>query len=144
MSDSSSLDRAGRGEDNAEIMSEATSEELDAPPERVIRRIMAGVFQQQSGPAYHPIFDKMEPAHVGKFLDYSHEEDMEDRSFRRSERWFRLGYVLLAVALGLFLLIFLLDRDRQLLLEIFKLAAAFAAGVGTGYGVKAARGRSKG
>ena len=100
---------------------------------------MAAFFRQQSGPVYHPIFEKMGPEQVEKFLDYSHKEDMEDRSFRHSNRFFQLGYVALAVALGLFLLVYLHDRDRELLLEIFKLGAAFAAGVGTGYGVKAAR-----
>ena len=86
--------------------------------------------------AYHPIFEKFEPGHVDKFLDQSHEEDMEHLRIRRSGRWFPLVYVVLfLVALG-WLVVVLLPQDRDLLAEILKLGAVFLGGLGGGYGIK--------
>lgn len=85
----------------------------------------------------------MESSHVSTFLDYTHEEDMEDRAYRKSGRWFLLGYVLLAVAVAVFLILFFYSRDRELLLKLFELGVAFAGGVGTGYGFKVYKDRKE-
>lgn len=132
MSDSESVERSNSSSEDQENF-EVNDFLADAPSQ--VKAFAARLYQR-SGPVFHPIFDKMGPEHVGVFLEQSHEEEMDDRMYRRTGRRYRLFYVLLAVALALFLLLFLHDRDRQLLIEIFKLGAAFVAGIGTGQWIR--------
>ena len=75
-----------------------------------------------------------ESEHVTQFLDNSHKRDMIGK-------WFGLVSVLSAVALFVFLTVFLAPDSPELYVEILKAAIAFAGGMGAGYGLKAYRGR---
>ena len=98
---------------------------------------MMGIFGfGPGGRAFHPVFDKFEPEHVDKFLDHSHEEDIERLRIQGQSRWFNLIYVLLGLTSLGWLIWVLLPNDKDLLAEILKLAIAFAGGVGSGYGLK--------
>lgn len=97
----------------------------------------AASFARSSGPAYHPIFDKFEPEHVSQFLERTHEADRDERNFRRGDRWFRFGYVLIGVLIFLFLTWFLLPDHAALYLEILKALGIFGAGAAGGYGLRA-------
>lgn len=105
-------------------------------PPRMVREMMALMQFGAGGRAFHPVFEKFEPEHVDKFLDQSHEEDMERLRIRRSGRWFPLIYVVLFLAALGWLVAFLLPQDKDLLIEILKLGAAFLGGLGSGYGIK--------
>ena len=91
----------------------------------------------RSGPAYHPIIDKFESDHVTQFLQHAHEQDKGEREFRRGNRWFRLIYTLVGVAVFAFLTLLLLPEQANLYLEILKGLGIFAAGAAGGYGLKA-------
>ena len=85
---------------------------------------------------HHPIFAKFEPEHVTQFLNYAHENETAEARFRSSSRWFRLGYIGIAVGVLVLLTVFLLPDNRELYFEILKGAAIFAGGVGGGYGLR--------
>jgi len=85
----------------------------------------------------HPLFDKFTTEHIDKFLDSSQRDDDNIYKYKSSNRWFILGYSLIGTALFIFLIVFLLPQNKDLLLDIFKLLVAFAGGFGSGYGIKA-------
>ena len=91
----------------------------------------------QIGPAYHPLFDKFESEHITQFLSQTHDEDQQEQQIRKSNRWFRLGYVVIGVLVFVFLTWFLLPAHPDLYLEILKVIGIFAAGIGGGYGIRA-------
>ena len=103
---------------------------------RVFQEFVAS-FARSSGPAYHPIFEKFDSEHVSQFLAQTHETDQEERQLRRSDRWFRLCYVLIGVVIFIFLTLFLLPDHAALYLEILKALGIFGAGAAGGYGLRA-------
>lgn len=104
-----------------------------ASPQTAVGQFLAGSITQRTS-RYHPIFDKFESEHVTQFLDNSHKRDMIGK-------WFGLVSVLSAVALFVFLTVFLAPDSPELYVEILKAAIVFAGGMGAGYGLKAYRGR---
>ena len=102
----------------------------------VVQRIFAG-FTRTSGPAHHPLFEKFESEHVTQFLSQTHETDQEERTLRRSGRWFHFGYTILGLGVFVFLTVLLLPEQPELYTEIMKSACLFAAGAAGGYGLKA-------
>ncbi len=110
-------------------------DEDDPLPVKRIVDLMAVSLSRRS--SFHPIFEKLTEEHVTKFLDHAHEDDKDEYALHRSSRWFRLVYVLLGMALFLFLVVYLGRDNRDLLGEIIRIAAAFIGGLGGGYGIKA-------
>lgn len=113
------------------------------PPEirRTVRMMMsASTDHVRSG---HPLFEKFTDEHVHKYLDYIQKDDDNAFELQRSNRWFHLSYVVLGIGLFLFLMIYLVPKDKALFDQIFKMLVAFAGGFGSGYGVKTFRDRSK-
>ena len=66
-----------------------------------------------AGSLHHPIFSKFQ-SDVTQFLNHAHEHDCEDSRFRRGSRWFRLTYVLIGIAIFVFLTLFLLPAHADL------------------------------
>lgn len=112
---------------------EERGREVERP--KVFQEIVAGF--ARSGPVFHPIFDKFGPEHVTKFLRQTHEQDIGEQQLRKGNRWFRLIYVLVGVAVFAFLTLLLLPEQANLYLEILKGLGFFAAGGFGGYGLKA-------
>ncbi len=111
-------------------------EDDDSPlPVKRMVEMMAVSMSRRSG--FHPIFDKLTGGHVTKFLDHAHEDNKNEYELNRSNRWFRLVYVLLGMGLFLFLVVYLGQDNSDLLADIIKIAAAFLGGLGGGYGMKA-------
>ena len=113
-----------------------------APPE-VRGLLMAMTRTQVRGPIPHPLYDKFTPEHIDKFLDYSHQDDVNAYSFQSSNRWFYLAYAILLVVFLAFLIVFLAPNHKDLLADILKILAIFGGGFGTGFGVKAYLERKK-
>ena len=86
----------------------------------------------------------LESEHVSQFLAQTHETDREERQLRRGDRWFRLGYVLIGVAIFIFLTLLLLPDHAALYLEILKALGIFGAGAAGGYGLRAYQDRRSG
>lgn len=135
--DSSALDSA-----SAEAEAKTPDVLKGAPPKvrKQMLELMAATFS--SGQPAHPLFEKLEPGHIDKFLDYSHEDDKQEHEHRRAERWFRLGYSMLFF-LAFFGLVWLLSSNQPLLLDLLKILVAFAGGFGAGYGYKTTRDRGR-
>ncbi len=84
----------------------------------------------------HPLFEKFTKEHIDKFLDYTQRDDENDYKLKSSNRWFVLVYTILGISVFLFLIIFLLPRNNELLLDIIKIFIAFVGGLGSGFGLK--------
>lgn len=88
----------------------------------------------------HPLFDKFKDEHVTKYLDYSEEEEIRNHKLRCSNRNYTLVYsiigIIVLVGLFVFLIIYLLPANRDLLVEIFKCVVIFLGGAGGGFGLK--------
>jgi len=118
----------------------ALSKELKNAPPRVRKIFEAMMVSGSMGPSNHPIFEKIEPSHIDKFLDYSHQSDEREHEYRRSSRWFQMFGFVFAV-LALFAATWLLLPDKDLLTELFKILVVFGGGVGAGYGFRARQDR---
>jgi hypothetical protein len=94
------------------------------------------------GAAPHPLFHKFTPEHITKFLDYSHQDDVNLYQLEKSNRWFNLAYFVGIVICILFLVVYLAPSQKDLLVDILKTLAVFAGGFGVGYGTKAYRAKS--
>ena len=131
-SDSDSSDRP-----QAPAHTGRTAKERPDQPISGIREFLASVTSVGStGGIYHPIFDKFESGHVTQFLDHAHKHEIDDSRFRSKGRWFRLGYVVIGVAVFVFLTVFLLPAQPSMYFGILKGVGIFSAGVAGGYGIK--------
>lgn len=90
----------------------------------------------QSGPAFHPIFDKFESQHVTQFLSQAADRDTARQKKTRGDRWFRLTYVMSGVGVFLFLTWMLLPDQSELYFQILEWIGVFGAGLAGGYGIK--------
>lgn len=109
--------------------------EKDLPPQ--VRAILQMTRTQVRGPSPHPLFHKFTSEHVDKFLDYSHQDDVNAYALASSNRWFNLAYVIVFVVFLVFLIIYLAPSHKDLLVDILKIMVAFGGGFGAGYGTKA-------
>lgn len=107
-----------------------------APPE--VRKTFMGVSTRtvMGSPFPHPIFDKFTPQHVDKFLDLNEEESKRSFKFACQGRWFALGSGIIALGFIIFLVIYLLPNNRELLVDILRILIIFAGGFGAGFGYK--------
>ena len=112
------------------------SVEISKSTEAILESIV-----MRSGPERHPVFDKFEPEHVTQFLDNSYKLESAEGNFRRGGRWFIFLLISLAVAVFVFLTIFLVPDHLDVYTEILKIILAFLGGMGAGYGVKTYRER---
>ena len=110
----------------------------DMPQEvrRNIRMAMRTTQLVNGSPQQHPLFEKFTAGHIDKYLDGIQQDDNNEFALRRSNRWFTMFYVVLGASFILFLLIYVLPKDKAFLEQLLKLAIAFAGGVGSGYGYK--------
>lgn len=136
----SSEPKPEKKEGELESVRPSTGPEIDRvvesmPPEfrRIFRMAMMGF---SSGPAPHPIFEKMNEEHIHKFLDHTQQDDEHQYMIRRSNRWFNLSYVVLGLGIFLFLIVYLLPDNKEILVDLLKLIVAFAGGLGSGIGLK--------
>jgi hypothetical protein len=101
--------------------------------ERITEFMSIGRFP---GSFLSPLESKINEKHIDKILDIKGK--YEDNIFRdtQSARKFHLIYILVAVALFIFLTLFLVSNDKDLFKEIIKLFIIFVGGFGAGYGIK--------
>lgn len=135
---------AENGDDaKAQAQADEVAELVKDMPKPVRRRFemtMMQMFSGSSGPMMHPLFEKFTDKHIDKFLDNSQKDDQNQFQFHSTNRWFRLAYAVIAVALFVFVLVFF-AKDQQTLNEILKLLVIFGGGVGSGYGLRSLKDR---
>jgi hypothetical protein len=115
--------------------SEALEILQDMPPE-IKKRFLSISKGSFSRSILSPLESKINEKHIDKILVIK--EKYEDNIFSdtQSARKFQLIYILLGVALFVFLTLFLVSNDKDLFKEIIKLFIAFVGGFGAGYGIK--------
>ncbi|MEO8398278.1 MAG: hypothetical protein ABI550_00540 [Ignavibacteriaceae bacterium] len=97
---------------------------------------MASFQSIRSGSLTHPLFDKFNSDHVTKFLEGIQTETGNEYKLKNTNRFFYLAYALLAIGVFIFLIAYLLPKDRGLLVTILQITVIFGAGFGSGYGIR--------
>lgn len=106
------------------------------PPDIQREIILMMSSHRQVGAAPNPIAGKISGEHIGKLIDYS-EKDSE-RGFKDgiSDRRYSLVYFVLSLGFLAFLIVFLSQVDKALLLDVLKVLVGFLGGLGLGaYGM---------
>jgi hypothetical protein len=91
-----------------------------------------------TGPAPHPLANKVTPEHVGQMLQLQGRGMELEANDRNNGRWFLFALAILVVALIVFLA--LANKD-EILDDVIRLGIAFVGGFSGGYGVAIARRR---
>ena len=95
-----------------------------------------GMVQSQARSPRNPLFEKFTEAHIDKYLDYVQRDDDNEYNLRKTNRWFYLGFVIIAlVALGA-AIVYLLPRDKGFLASVIQILIVLTGGIGAGYGLK--------
>jgi hypothetical protein len=115
---------------------------INKMPEPMRQVFLAMTRTISKGKPYHPLFDKFTPEHTTQFLENIRRDDENEYKLISSNRWFHVIYVSLALAFLLFIIVFLLPRDKDLLTKIIELLIVFGGGFGAGYGVKSWRNKT--
>jgi len=125
-----SIQGAGPHGKQPEVGRDESQQPLDVITQRMASFTRVGV-------SHHPVFDKFEPQHVTQFLTNTHKNQSADR-------WFRLGYTLIGVAVFAMLSWFLLPQWADIYFDILMYAGVFTAGGAGGYGLKSWRSQRRG
>ena len=96
-----------------------------------------------SGPAVHPIFQKMKSGHVTQVLEGAYARDRDRARQLSTDRWFRLVYAALGVGMFVFLTVWLLPSQADLYVKLLQGLGLFFAGGAGGYGLKTYRSRKR-
>lgn len=117
----------------------------DLPPE-VRKQISLMVSSRSSyqGPFPNPLIEKLTESHIDKIIQASIEEDDKSFKYANNGRAYTFVYSIVGVALFVFLLVFLIDKNPELLFEILKIVGLVVGGGAGGYGLRAYKeGKSK-
>jgi len=110
---------------------------MDDMPPQIIKQVSAfmGMFGSMPSPLANPLFDKMNDAHIDKFIDNLQRDDDNAYELKKSNRWFYIFLVVFLVLVMLWLITYLKSTDMALLLTILQILLALVGGFGAGYGV---------
>jgi len=107
----------------------------DMPPE-IKKRFLSFSMGSISRSILSPFESKINEKHIDKILELSDKDNERLYKDTQHSRKFRLIYLLIGVALFVFLTLFLVGKDTELFKEVIKLFVVFVGGMGTGYGIK--------
>ena len=78
------------------------------------------------------IFEKFNSDHIDKYLDYLQRDDDTEAKYRSTNRFFYMGYVIIALIFLGFATVYLLPNNKDLLLQLIALLTSFGGGFGIG------------
>ncbi len=106
------------------------------PPE--VKKVVEMGFSMQriSGPMQNPLMSKINEKHIDKILELAEKEETNTFKDAQSSKRYGVFYFIAILLFIVFLIIFLIDRDKTLLLSILEKAAYILGGFGGGYGLK--------
>lgn len=111
------------------------------PPDE--RKIITKSFQLMMGSfnpsPVTPIIKKLTPEHITRIIDYSENEDKRHYRFANWSRFYFTIYVILAIALFIFLTVYLSKDNTDLYIKIIEVIVIFGGGFGLGVGYKNSR-----
>jgi hypothetical protein len=83
-----------------------------------------------------PLSEKVTSEHIGKALDYTHEDQIHSFELAKSNRIYHVIYFVGILAFLVFLFLTLGATDKSLLTEVIRMGILVAGGFGGGYGYK--------
>lgn len=95
-----------------------------------------------SGPGADPLFSKFNEEHTTQFLDQVQKSEERAHDLQKTDRKLLVAFVLLLVLVFCGGVVYLLPRDRELLLLLIQFLVLLAGGIGTGIGIMSRRPRS--
>lgn len=120
------------------IGSEMTNQiEAISPEIRPEALSFMAMFKSQIGSLVNPIFEKMTPDNINTYLQNMREEVKQDFELKKGSRWYNLVYFIAILGAVIFLVVYLIRIDKDLMLRIIEMLMAFGGGFGAGYGMKA-------
>ena len=93
--------------------------------------------QRISGPMPNPLLSKINEKHIDKILDIAQKEDENSYKDAQSTKKYSLVYFIFIILFVTFLIYYLVDKDKSLLLSIIEKGLYVLGGFGGGYGFKA-------
>jgi len=124
-----SIQETESAENHPDVTRDGAPQPLDVITQRMASFTRVGF-------SHHPIFDKFEPQHVTQFLANTHKN-------QNADRWFRLIYTLIGVAVFVCLSWFLLPEWADIYFDILMYAGIFTAGGAGDYGLRSWRSRRR-
>lgn len=131
--------------DKKEIISDTSKKEdiqeteiFENMPPEIKKVVEMGISMQRfSGSMPNPLLSKINENHIDKILEISQKE--EDNSYKdaQSTKKYGLIYFILIILFIGFLICYLVDKDKSLLLTIIEKGLFIIGGFGGGYGFKA-------
>jgi hypothetical protein len=114
------------------ILPEKISQILPKETRRSVEMMM-----QMSGPIPNPVTKKITAEHISRIIEVTEASEMRQHEDQKDSRRWLFAFCLLGVFAFLFLVVFLADKNKDLLLELLKLFITFLGGLGAGWGIKA-------
>jgi len=82
-----------------------------------------------SGPLPHPILSKLQPGHIDKIIDYTHEEARDSSGHRKEERRMDFALTIFGVVV-MVVMVLLLREELELLRWVIGVVLGFIGGAG--------------
>ena len=105
------------------------------PPEEqsVLEGLMiSSSMTSTSSPIPPQILDKLNEKHIDRILDISDESDKREYTYKTKKEKYTFYYVILGIAVFVFLTVFLAKDKTDLFLDVVKIGAGFLGGLGLG------------
>ncbi|MFH0980167.1 MAG: hypothetical protein V2A79_01340 [Planctomycetota bacterium] len=100
------------------------------PPE-VRQKVVSLFLEARTG--FDPITAKITPEHIIKAMELAKDNADKNFAFAKGSRWFQLAVFSITVAITLFLIVYLIERDKsQFLAPLLSALLGFAGGYGLG------------
>lgn len=84
-----------------------------------------------------PFLKKINEAHIDKLIQFSENESLREFQDAQTTKKYNLLYVLIFCAVFTFLVVYLGDKNPELLKDLLKVLVGFIGGFGSAYGLKA-------
>jgi len=98
---------------------------------------------QMSGPMPNPVTKKITAEHISRIIEVTEASEIRQHEDGKDSRRWMFAFTCLGVGAFLFLVVFLADKNKDLLLELLKLFVTFIGGIGAGWGIKAYKDKSE-
>lgn len=100
------------------------------------------MMMQMTGPMPNPVTKKITAEHISRIIEVTEASEIRQHEDGKDSRRWMFAFSCLGVGAFLFLVVFLADRNKELLLELLKLFVTFVGGIGAGWGIKAYKDKS--
>ena len=113
------------------------SEVIEGLPPEVREFVRVGMMSMQhNGPLPNPLIEKINEGHIDRIIDLAEKDGNLNYKDAGRSKCYTLVYTLIAVAVFVFVTVFLAKTNQELFKEILKLFAVFIGGLGSGFGLK--------